>query len=145
MRLRPFLLLALGLAACTGPERPPRPPHVTPPGCDLSRFPDIPLLPGFQPAPGEDQLAIALGDGRVRALALALEHRSGDGPTPARALAEQRRALLAAGWEARPGGRLRKGREELAVDAGREDGVTILRLRLIIPAPAPAAPASGGR
>ncbi len=131
-------ILSFLLAGCGGPERSVAPQPIAPPAFAAERFPDIPIPPGFMPALGEDQLAVSLGGGQVRAFSASLESRPGTQPDPVRVLADLQRDLEAAGWTRAPEGLWRKGGEILTIDARRSGDATMLRILL---RPASAAPA----
>ncbi len=134
-------ILFLSLSGCVGPERSVAAQPMAPPAFAAERFPDIPIPPGFMPAQGEDQLAVSLGGGQVRAFSVTLESRPGTQPDPVRILADLQRDLVSTGWARAPEGLWRKGGEILTIDARRSGDATMLRI-LLRPAPVAAAPAS---
>jgi hypothetical protein len=129
---------ALALAACSATREAP-PPPVRKTGLRWEQFPDIPTPNGWQTLPGEDHVAIAIGNGAARRLDVALiAPTSRTDLQPPEAMTRYVGTVLnLSGWTRIGEGRAsdleqewRKGGETLQVKAGREGGLPVLRYRL---------------
>jgi hypothetical protein len=128
------------LAAC-GPDRPPAPRPMAAPWMQTGDFPDVPLPLGWQPAPDEDQLAVAIGGGGARRLRVVLlSPANREDLQPDQVMAGQVAGrLVDHGWvrsdsPARSDDlrqHWRKGSEALSVSAERSGGQVILSYRLL--------------
>lgn len=127
------------LSACAGSGRGDAPAPPRPLGLRWEQFPDIPMPSGWLPLAGDDHIAIAIANGTVRRLSVALQ------APPARTELQPPEAmtryvggpLTDAGWIRVGEGRLsdtdqhwRKGVEKLHVEAKRLDGLVVIRWKL---------------
>lgn len=130
--------LALALAGCSDDrEAPPAP--VRKPGLRWEQFPDVPMPPGWKTLPGEEHVAIAIGNGAVRRLDVALVAPPGrtDLQPPEAMTRYVGTVLNVSGWTRDGDGRAsdleqrwRKGGESLLVEAERDGGLVVLRYSL---------------
>ncbi len=129
---------ALALAACSAAREAP-PPPVRKTGLRWEQFPDIPTPAGWQTLPGEDHIAIAIGNGATRRLDVALIAPAArtDLQPPDAMTRYVGTVLNVSGWTRSGDGRAsdivqewRKGGETLQVQANREGGLVVLRYRL---------------
>jgi hypothetical protein len=137
--------LAIALAACSS-GRADLPQAVRRPGLHWDQFSDIPMPNGWQTLPGEDHVAIAIGNGAVRRLRVALIAPAGRSDLqPPEAMTRYVGTVLnQTGWTRDGDGRAsdlsqhwRKGEETLDVVAERDGGLVVLRYRLAMPLVAP--------
>lgn len=140
--MKPVLALAaacvLALAGCAGDREPP-PAPIRKPGLRWEQFPDVPTPAGWKTVPGEDHVAIAIGNGAARRLDAALIAPAGRTDLqPGDAMLRYVGTVLnTAGWIRDGDGRAadlrqrwRKGGETLEVSAERDGGLVVLRYRL---------------
>ncbi len=132
-------LALLALSACSSDPRGDAPPAPRQPGLRLDQFPDIPTPAGWKPLLGEDHVAIAIANGAVRRLALALQAPAARSELqPPEAMTRYVGAPLSdSGWTRVGDGRLsdikqhwHKGNESLTVTAERVDGLVVIRWKL---------------
>ncbi len=139
------VLVVLGLlvlSGCTANARGDAPAPPRPVGLRWEQFPDIPMPAGWLPLAGEDHVAIAIANGEVRRLRVALQAPSGRADLePADAmlryvgsvLGEEGWARVGEGRNADTSQRWSKRSEVLEVSAKRIDGLTTIRWQLVLP------------
>jgi len=128
--------------ACSANARADMPAPPRPVGLRWEQFPDIPVPAGWKPLPGEDHVAIAIANGAVRRLRVALQAPGGRADIePAEAMTRHVGSVLREeGWTRVGGGRTSdtiqrwtKRAETLTVTAKREDGLVVIRWQLAAP------------
>ena len=140
------LLALVVLPACSSGPRGNAPPAPRPVGLRWDQFPDIPMPAGWKPLPGEDHVAVAIANGGVRRLSVAMQAPAvrAELQPPEAMTRYVGAALIDAGWTRIGDGRLsdvsqrwRKGAETLAVSAERIDGLVVIRYSLEASPPRP--------
>ena len=139
IRLLAIIAFALLLSGCSSDARGDAPAPPRPFGLRWDQFPDIPMPAGWAPLPGDDHVAIAIANGSVRRLSVALQAPAARADLqPPDAMTRYVGGPLAdAGWARVGDGRLsdteqrwRKGGETLHVEARRIDGLVVIRWKL---------------
>lgn len=132
------MAFALALAACAATRDAP-PPPVRKTGLRWEQFPDIPTPSSWQTLPGEDHVAVAIGNGSARRLDVALIAPAArtDLQPPDAMTRYVGTVLNLNGWTRTGEGRAsdleqewHKGGETLQVKAEREGGLVVLRYQL---------------
>ncbi len=133
------LLALLACSACSSGPRGAAPPAPRPVGQRLEQFPDIPMPAGWKPLPDADHLAIAIANGAVRRLSVAMQAPAARADLqPPEAMTRYVGSVLGdTGWTRIGDGRLSdvsqrwsKAGEILEVTAKRIDGLVVIRWRL---------------
>ena len=136
------LLGLLAVSGCSTSDRGDAPAPPRPVGLRWDQFPDIPMPAGWLPLAGEDHVAIAIANGEVRRLRVALQAPAGradlePGDAMLRyvgsVLGEEGWTRVGEGRNADTSQRWSKGSEVLEVSAKRIDGLTTIRWRLAAP------------
>ena len=141
IRCRNLALFAIAvlLSACAGGGRGDAPAPPRPLGLRWEQFPDIPMPSGWRPLTGTDHVAIAIANGTVRRLSVALQAPAAraDLQPPEAMTRYVGGPLTDSGWTRVGEGRLSdtdqrwsKGAEKLHVEAKRIDGLVVIRWRL---------------
>ncbi len=131
--------VAVLLSACSTGGRGDAPAPPRPLGLRWEHFADIPMPAGWRPLPGDDHIAVAIANGAVRRLSVALQAPAAraDLQPPEAMTRYVGGPLTDAGWTRSGDGRLSdtdqrwsKGSEKLHVEAERVDGLVVIRWRL---------------
>lgn len=139
IRLFAIIACVMLLSGCSSDARGDAPAPPRPLGLRWEQFPDIPMPAGWAPLRGDDHVAIAIANGSVRRLAVALQAPAARSELqPPEAMTRYVGGPLSdAGWTRIGDGRLSdtdqrwsKGTETLHVQAKRMDGLVVIRWRL---------------